>query len=555
MTAMAHRGHGQDSHLGIVSVVLRGEHADIESGLINSRTMSGFVGVRPLVLVLLDGWGIRAEREGNALAMARTPIYDRLAAASAQTLLSASGEDVGLAPGKPGNAKAGYLTLGAGRPVEQSILRINRAIQQDDARAISTNPALTRLIQRARSRGGAIHLIGMVSPGGIAGHQHHLAVLAALLSHEGVQVWVHAVMDGQDSARQGGVDYLAEFFDDISGAEHASLGTIMGRAYAFDEPSEGDLLKSALKAILTAEAPRTEYPAAYLNDAYKKGFADDRVPPAVSAKYRGIRQDDAVLLVNLQPDLGRTLIEALLDGPAAGLLSGMASLCELEGRTKPHVDPLFVLPPVAPTLSETIARAGCSQLLLTETIAETNLSLFMRGGIGEIYDGETIGVAESPPFAKLEKRPDLASADLVAEAIDAVRKGDRDFVGLHLPNVGILGRTGNLRATVEAAEAIDKHLGRLAAQVEKRGAVMVVTSAFGKGEVMVDPATGAPWRGPTSSRTPFILNGTEKHSTLRPGTLADVAPTLLGLMGLEVPAGMTGRSLLAGAEQAVRVTA
>ncbi|MEN6541663.1 2,3-bisphosphoglycerate-independent phosphoglycerate mutase [Parvibaculum sp.] len=517
--------------------------------------MSGFVGVRPLVLVLLDGWGIRAEREGNALAMARTPIYDRLAAASAQTLLSASGEDVGLSAGKPGNARAGYLTLGAGRPVEQSILRVNRAIQQDDARAISANPALTRLVQRARSRGGAIHLVGMISPGGIAGHQHHLAVLAALLSHEGVQVWVHAVMDGQDAARQGGVDYLSEFFDDISGAEHASLGTIMGRAYAFDEPSEGDLLKSAMKAILTAEAPRTEYPTAYLSEVYRKGLADDRVPPAVSTKYRGIRQDDALLLVNLQPDLGRLLIEAMLDGPAASLLSGLASLCELDGRARPHVEPLFAAPPVTPTLSETIARAGRSQLLLTETIAETNLSLFMRGGVGNIHDGETIGVAESPPFAKLEKRPELATTDLVAEAIDAVRKGDRDFVALHMPNVAILGRTGNLRATVDAAEAIDKQLGRLAAQVEKRGAAMVVTSAFGKGEVMVDPATGAPWRGPTSSRTPFIVSGIGKSSMLRPGTLADVAPTLLDLMGIEVPQGMTGLSLLAGAEQAARVTA
>ncbi|HUD51672.1 2,3-bisphosphoglycerate-independent phosphoglycerate mutase [Parvibaculum sp.] len=520
--------------------------------------MSGIVGVKPLVLVLLDGWGIRAEREGNALAMARTPIYDRLASTFPQTLLAASGDAVGLAAGKPGNAKAGFLTLGAGRPVEQSLLRINRAIQQDDAQGISSNPVLLKLVQRARSRGGAVHLIGMLSPGGIAGHQHHLAVLAALLSHEGVEVWVHAVMDGQDSNPQGGVEYLAEFLDDIAGADHAALGSLMGRAYAFDEPADSDLLKTALKAIATAEAPRTEYPSAHLGQAYDKGINDDRISPVVTQRYRGMRQDDAVLLVNLQPDLGRILLEALLDGPAAALLSGVCSLCELDGKARQHVEPLFTQTPVEPTLSETISRAGLSQLLLTETIAETNLSLFLRGGFSKIYDGETIGVAETPPFAKIEKRPDLAAADLAAEAIEAMRKAERDLLVLHMPNVAILGRTGNMRATVEAAEAVDKYLGKIAAQVEKRGATMIVTSAFGKGETMQNLETGAPWRGPTTSRTPFIFVDPVARGhglALRSGTLSDVAPTVLELLGLDVPTEMTGRSLLAGAEQASRVPA
>ncbi len=520
--------------------------------------MSGIIGVRPLVLVLLDGWGVRAEREGNALALARTPIYDRLAGSSSQTSLTASGEAVGLAAGRPGNAKAGFLTLGAGRPVEQALPRINRAIQQDDAHAISTNPVLVNLVQRARSHGGAIHLIGMLSPGGVDGHQHHLAVLAALLSHEGVDVWIHAVMDGQDSKPQGGIEYLAEFLDDIAGAEHAALGSVMGRAFAFDEPSEGDLLKTALKAIATAEAPRTEYPSAHLGQAYTKGINDDRVSPVITQRYRGIRQDDAVLLVNLQPDLGRTLLEALLDGPTAFLLSGVASLSEIDGHARPRVEPLFAQPPVAPTLSETVARAGLSQLLLTETISETNLSLFLRGGFTKIYDRETLGVAETPPLAKIEKKPELAAADLAAEAIEAIRKAERDLVILHMPNVAVLGRTGNLRATVEAAEAIDKYLGKVAAQVEKRGATMIMTSAFGKGELMLDPATGTPWRGPTSSSTPFVLADPASRANgidLRPGTLADVAPTVLSLLGLDIPSAMTGHSLLARAEQASRVSA
>lgn len=515
------------------------------------------IGVRPLVLVLLDGWGICAEREGNALAQARTPIYDRLAGTSPHAVLAASGEAVGLPAGRPGNAQAGYMTLGAGRPVTQSLVHINRAIQDDGAQSIGANPVFTQIVQRVRPLGGAVHLIGMASPGGIAGHQHHLAVLAALLSHEGVQVWIHAVTDGRDTSPQAGIDCLAELLDDTAGAENATLASLMGRAFAFDDPADPAALAAAVKAIADADAPYTEYPAAHLDQCYLKGMADDRIAPVITQKYRGIRQDDAVFLVNLRPDLGRGLMEALLASPAARLLAGAYSLCELDGPARERVEPLFSEAPARPTLSETLSRAGRTQLLLTETIAETNLSLFLRGGTSTIFNGETIGVAETPPLAKLERRPELAAADLVAEAIASIKKADRDFLVLNLPNVAVLGRTGNLRATIEAAEAVDKSLGKLAAQIEKRGGVMAITGAFGKGEIMVDAETGKPWRGPTRSNMPFTLAGlpARERRELRFGTLADVAPTILGLLDVPVPEAMTGRSLILDPEQADRVTA
>ncbi len=514
------------------------------------------IGVRPVVLVLLDGWGVRAEREGNALANARTPIYDRLAGSSPHAVLQASGEAVGLPAGRPGNAQAGYMTLGAGRPVTQNLVRVNRALRQDGAHPIAANPVFREIVQRVRPLGGAVHLIGTVSPGSIAGHQHHLAVLAALLSHEGVQVWIHAVTDGIDAAPQSGIHCLAELLDDTAGAEHAALGSVMGRAFALDEPTDEAAVAAALKAIANADAPRTEYPSAHLDQCYLKGLADDRVPPVITQNYRGIRQDDAVFLVNLRPDLGRGLMEALIASPSAGLLAGAYSLCELESPARPHVEPLFPSEPVAPTLSETLARAGRSQLLLTESIVETHLSLFLRGGTSRIFDGETIGVADTP-LARLARRPELAAGDLLAEALDCLKKADRDLLVLNLANVAVLGRTGDLGATIEAAEAVDKCLGKLAAQAEKRGAVMAITGAFGKGELMLDPETGKPWRGPTRSNMPFTLVGmpAAARPALRSGTLADVAPTILGLLGVAVPDGMTGRSLLMGAEQVSRVSA
>ncbi|MDR3500135.1 MAG: hypothetical protein P4L72_13020 [Parvibaculum sp.] len=511
--------------------------------------MTAMIGVRPLVLVLLDGWGIRAEREANALAEARTPVYDRLAGSALHTVLAASGEAVGLAPGKPGNAQANYMTLGAGRPVEQDILRVNRAIQEQGARGLAANPVLQKLVHRVRPLGGAVHLIGTVSPGAVAGHQHHLAVLAALLSHEGLKVWVHGVLDGIDARPRGGIEYLAEFMDDIAGAEHATLGSLMGRAYAFDETADQTLAKAAFRAIAFADAPRAEYPSAHIDQGYAKGLDDDRIAPLITQNYRGIRRDDAVFLVNLHPDIGAPLMRALLGAETGALLSSACALTALDGGGLDRVEVLFERHPVPSTLSETLSHAGRSQLLLTETIAEKNLSLFFRGGVERIYDGETIGVAESPPLAKIEKRTELAAADLVAEALDAIKKGERDFLIVNLPNVAAVGRTGNLNATIEAAEAIDKHLGKIAAMVEKRGGVLAIVSPYGKGETMRDPDTNEIWRGPTRSNMPFTLVGAGPGLALRYGTLADVAPTILSLLGVAAPDAMTGRSLIVAVEQ------
>lgn len=510
--------------------------------------MNGKIGVRPLVLISLDGWGISAEREANALAHARTPVYDRLAGTYPHTVLTAAGPDVGMPPGKPGSQQAGYMTMGAGRPIEQDIARINRALNDDGPNGLAANPVLRKLVQRVRPLGGAVHLIGLASPGGDAGHQNHLAVLAALLSHEGVKVFVHGITDGIDTASQSGIVYLTELLDDMAGAENAQLASIMGRGLTLDETANEASLKSALKAIVDADMPRTEYLSAHVDQCYAKRLDDDRVTPSIAQNYRGIRRDDAVLLVNLRPDLGATLMQALLASEAGGLLSAAHSLVALDGEGLDVVEPLFApLEPPA-TLPEVLSQAGLTQLLLTETTAEKNLSNFWRAGVPRLYRGETLALAETPPLAKMEKRPELAAADLTIEAMNAIKKGEHDFLLVNFTNVALVGRTGNMRATVEAAEAIDKYLGKIAAQIEKRGGTMIITSAFGRGERMADPATGKPWRGPTSSNMPFTLVSPALTGKARPklryGTLADVAPTVLDLMGLERPESMTGSTLL-----------
>lgn len=512
--------------------------------------MTGMIGVRPLVLVLLDGWGICAEREANALAQARTPVYDRLAGSYPHTVLTAAGPDVGVASGKPGNVQAGYMTLGAGRPVEQDIARVNRAIQDEGPRGLGANPALQKLIQRVRPLGGAVHLIGTVSPGGVAGHQNHLAVLAAMLSHEGLKVFIHGITDGIDATPQSGITCVTELLDDIAGAENAQLASLTGRGLALDETADAASILATWKAIADADAPRTDYLTTHLDQHYAKGLNDDRIPPAILQSYRGIRRDDAVFLVNLRPDLGAPLMQALNDNGIGSLLSAANSLIALDGEGLDWVEPLFapLKPPV--TLGETLSQAGLTQLLLTETIAERNLSLFWRAGTNRLFDGETLALAETPPLTKMEKRPELAAADLTIEAMNAIKAGERDLIVVNFTNVALLGRTGNMRATIDAAEGIDKYLGKIAAQVEKRGLTMIVTSAFGRGEKMANLDTGKSWRGPTASNMPFTLVapglGPTAHNVLRFGTLADVAPTVLDLFGLAKPASMTGASLLVG---------
>ena len=516
--------------------------------------MSKNAGAQPLVLALLDGWGIRGEREGNAIALARTPIYDRLAATWPRTELAASGEAVGLPAGQPGHAQAAYAALGAGRAIEATALRIGRAFSSDGADGISNHPLLRELIARVRPLGGAVHLIGMVTPSRIGGYQHYMAVLAALLSHEGVKVWVHAVMDGQDTPAQSGIGHLQEFLDDISGAGHATLGSISGRAHGFDEGSDPAALAATWRAIAHADAPCTEYPTAYLDECYRKGLDDDRIPVRLGNSYRGIRPDDALLLVNLQPDHGHALLSALTSPASAGLpgapppLAGVYTLVRHADPVPADPKPLFDAISFRPCLAGLIADAGLRQLTLAESAAETAMSNFMRGGASSLFPGETILVTDTPPLAQIERKPELAAATVTNELLAALKKGEHDVFFVGFANAALLGKTGNLKAAVQAVEAVDKCLGKIAAQIDKKGGMLVLCGTYGKAERMADPDKGGPYRRTTAAPVPFVMIGGERKMALARGTLADVAPTLLDLLHIPAPPQFGGLSLLA-AEQ------
>lgn len=511
---------------------------------------------RPIVLTVIDGWGVRADTGGNAIANAKTPIFDRLSARGLNTVLTASGEAVGVAPDQPGNAEAGHRTIGAGRAIPQSAEQIRDAISGNAPTPIAENRALQNLIQKTRSVGGAVHLLGLMSPAGVQGHQYHLAVLAALLSHEGIKVWIHAILDGEDSAPMSGADYLSEFLNDIEGAEHAQLGTIMGRRYALDRLARPAQLETALKALIEADAPQAEYAVPYIAGCNDAGTEDGDVPPAVSPAYRGLRQDDAVLIANFRPDSAHALVAALTGSENAPLqlertpdLSAICSLTPMSPPLHERVTPLFDISPVTETLSDALAEAGLSQLYLSDSVNGANLGTYMRGGRLARYEGEKVWHLAPGKRHSFSKKPDLASLDMADEVVKQIKKQTFDIIIVNLPAVAIAAHTGDKMLTQKAAEYTDKALGKIAATIEKRGGLLVIAGSHGNAEDMRldgDSRQASPGAN-TRNPVPFVITGHKSVSdlgALRPGRLSDIAPTLLSLLDARIPASMTGSSLL-----------
>lgn len=514
--------------------------------------------IEPVVLAVLDGWGNRAEAKDNAIANAKTPIFDRLAARGVRTMLAAGGEAVGLPANQPGNAEAGHRTIGTGRTEPQFASRVADAINAEGTERLSNNNVLQELIQKARNVGGTVHLMGLISPAGVQGHQYHLAVLAAMLSHEGVQVWIHAILDGEDDDPQAGADHLAEFLRDIEGAENATLATVMGRRYALDRLHRPAHLTSALQTITEAEAPTREYAVSYITSCYDKGLSDADVPPAAMSGYGGLRQDDILLLTLLRADSAGALMAGLLGDESAVVLpahpvdlSAAYSLTPLARPLDQVIQPLFEEHRLTGTLSEALAAAGKRQLYLSDAVFPMALGSYHLGGRVAPYDGERHLTAIAPKRAPFDKKPELAALELAHEVVSAVKAGETDVMIVHFPNVALAAHSGDAALTRKAAEIIDKALGKITAILEKRGGTFMIVGSHGNAEDMTPTQGGAANSRNTRAAVPLIIDGPRdltKSLALKPGRLADVAPTLLSLLGQSTPREMTGQSLLVSNE-------
>jgi 2,3-bisphosphoglycerate-independent phosphoglycerate mutase len=503
---------------------------------------------RPVVLCILDGWGYREEKDGNAVALASTPVFDRLWADRPHCLLRTDGEEVGLPEGQFGNSEVGHLNLGAGRVVLQELPRIDRALREGE---VENDATFQRFVEAVRGGSGHVHLMGLVSPGGVHAHQRHMVAMARLLAGAGLEVWLHAFTDGRDTPPQAGKGYLEDVTRELAGLRGLKPATVIGRYYAMDRDKRWERTQRAYAAMVAAEGQKVGSWQEAMEASYADGTTDEFVEPRVVNGYEGAADGDGLMCVNFRADRVRQLLGALLlpgfDGfergarptfsRALGMTSYSAELDKvLDVLFKPH-SPQHIL-------GEVIAEHGLKQLRLAETEKYAHVTFFFNGGEEQPYPGEERILVPSPKVATYDKQPAMSAGELTDRFVEAVGEGRFDFILINFANPDMVGHTGVLEAGIKAVETVDSCLGRAVEAVGRAGGVLLVTADHGNCEMMIDPETGGPHTAHTTNRVPCILVGDRNARALRDGRLGDVAPTVLRLLGLEQPDAMTGRSLI-----------
>jgi 2,3-bisphosphoglycerate-independent phosphoglycerate mutase len=505
---------------------------------------------RPALLCILDGWGWRPEHAAdNAIAATETPNYSRMLAECPYALLATSGAAVGLPRGQMGNSEVGHMNIGAGRVVAQDLPRIDVAIEDG---TLATRPVLRNLIDTARRNGGALHIMGLLSPGGVHSHLDHIAALVQAAA--GVPVFVHAFLDGRDTPPKSARDFLENFLFAIKDVPGARLATISGRFYAMDRDKRWDRVTRAYAAIVDADARRFADGVAALDASYDEGVTDEFVLPAVLGDYAGVSDGDVLLFANFRADRAREICTALLDSgfdgferPRVARFAAAAGLTEYSDALKPLMGAVFPPEDVRETLGEVVAARHLKQLRIAETEKYAHVTFFLNGGRETQFDGEDRILVPSPKVATYDQQPEMSAAEVTDRLEAAILSGSYDLIVCNYANPDMVGHTGVMAAAMKAVATIDGALGRLRAAIEKVGGVMLVTADHGNIEMMEDPQTHEPFTAHTTLDVPVILVGTGTANTprgsLQNGRLADVAPTLLDLMGIPAPAAMTGHSL------------
>ena len=504
---------------------------------------------RPVMLMIMDGWGWRDEIADNAVRQARTPNFDRLWASCPNALLVTSGKDVGLPPGQMGNSEVGHLNIGAGRVVVQDLPRIGDAVASGE---IAWQPALQDFIARMKRGGGACHLMGLVSSGGVHSHQDHAIGLAKILNAAGISVLVHVWTDGRDTPPQSAGEDVARFVAALP--PKAGVATVCGRYYSMDRDKRWERVAKAYAAMVDAEEPRFPDASAVIADAYAQKKFDEFIIPAVIGDYAGMRDGDGILCFNFRADRVREILTAMLDPAFSGFArKRIIKIADAVGMTQysEELDAFMqsIFPPQSLThiLGEVVAAAGRTQLRTAETEKYPHVTYFLNGGREEPFAGEDRIMVPSPKVATYDLQPEMSAPELTDKVVAAIDSGKYDLIVLNYANPDMVGHTGSLPAAIKAVETVDAGLGRIADAIERAGGALLVTADHGNCEMMRDPQTGEPHTAHTTNPVPLFLLGARNRALMTQGRLADLAPTLLELMDLPKPPEMTGVSLLRGA--------
>jgi 2,3-bisphosphoglycerate-independent phosphoglycerate mutase len=507
---------------------------------------------RPVVLCVLDGWGHRDKTDDNAVTLARTPNLHRFWKHSPHALLQASEEWVGLPAGQIGNSEVGHMNLGAGRVVMQDLPRIDKALADG---TLATTPAFVNLIEKVKAKGGACHIVGLVSEGGVHSHQSHIAGLARTLSAAGVPVVIHVLTDGRDVPPQAAEGEITRFLSDLKPLENVTIGTLGGRYYAMDRDKRWDRVEKAYKVMVQAEGPTVPDVLTGIRAAYADGKHDEFIPPVVIEGYKGMKDGDGLIVANFRADRARQISMALLDPAFDGFARGKvvqfacaASMAEYSSALNRLMEVMFAPERLDHGFGEVIAEHGLRQLRAAETEKYPHVTFFFNGGREQPYEGEDRIMVQSPKVATYDLEPAMSAAELARKVVAAIDGGTYDVVVMNFANLDMVGHTGMLGPAIRAVEAVDDGVGQIAEAIKRQGGVMFITADHGNCEMMRDPNTGGPHTAHTLNQVPAILVYGPEGVTLKDGRLADVAPTLLALMGIAAPAEMTGNSLIVQAE-------
>lgn len=502
---------------------------------------------KPVVLCILDGWGERAETLNNAIKTGNTPNWDRLAAAGPKSKLSASGLDVGLPDGQMGNSEVGHMTIGSGRVILQDLPRIDSAIHDG---SLDDNPLLLDFIEKMQASGGTCHLMGLLSDGGVHSHQWHMRTLAAILSSQGVPVKVHVFLDGRDTPPKSAAGLVQRFESEIRYMNGISIATVIGRYWAMDRDRRWDRVEKAYNCLVDGVGSHMETAADAINTAYDNNVTDEFVEPTIIGAYSGMKDGDGILMANYRTDRAREILGALGDPGFNGFERGRkvsfaarAGMVEYSDALRPHYVALF--PPVElhDILAEVISGAGRTQLHTAETEKYAHVTFFFNGGRETPFPGEERVLVNSPDVPTYDQQPEMSAPEVTDKLVAAVEGGAFDFIVVNYANGDMVGHTGKMDAAVKAVEAVDTCLGRLEDAVRKAGGVMLVTADHGNCEKMLDGTQSH--TAHTLFPVPAVLvNAPAWAHGLRDGGLADLAPTLLQLLGLDIPQAMSGHTLI-----------
>jgi len=526
---------------------------------------------KPLVLIILDGWGYRAETNANAIALARKPTYDRLLREYPNTLIHTSGPYVGLPEGQMGNSEVGHLNIGAGRIVHMDITRIDLMIQNGE---FFSNPVLLDAMKRARDAGRNLHLFGLVSDGGVHSQQAHLYALLKMARQNGLErVFVHAFMDGRDTLPTNGAAYLEQLQQKMREYNCGKIASVNGRYYAMDRDRRWERIQKAFNAMVLGTGEGGAYADAVqgVKESYNKGVTDEFIIPFVCTDSRGqplatIRDEDSCICFNFRADRARQITRALarnggLDAHGGSLLPGAAELDATIPRDRvprdlhyvcmTQYDKNFNLPVVVPPeslnniLANVMAQMNLRNLRVAETEKYAHVTYFFNGGVEQPFPGEERVLVPSPKVATYDLKPEMSAAGIADAVIKATEDGTFDVIVVNFANADMVGHSGKIEPTVRAVETVDACLGRIEAAVRRKGGAMLITADHGNAEMMIDPATGGPHTAHTTNPVPFIVvaENTQQYGLRANGSLRDISPTILTMLGLPEPKEMTGQDL------------